>query len=94
MDSEGEGLTMLNTPDESYRPSMSPDGRKIAMDVCTDDYSPDSTENWDVWVMDADGTNLTRITTDPAYDEFCFWVPMPETVEKQGKEENGMENKQ
>ena len=45
-------------------PSFSPDGRHIAFVSHRDE--PDG--NWDIYVMDADGSNLTRLTDAPADD--------------------------
>lgn len=46
----------------------SPDGRKIA-------FKSTRSGNWDLYVMDADGTNVTRITDHPADDHDPRWMP-------------------
>lgn len=51
-------------------PDISPDGRKIVFSG----PSPGST-NVDVWVVDGDGENLTRLTTAPGPDRFAAWSP-------------------
>lgn len=50
---DGTGLTQLTSGRETFRPSWSPDGRKIAYN------QPISTETHPrgIWIMDADGTN-------------------------------------
>jgi TolB protein len=49
-------------------PKWSPDGRRISF-VSTRGGS------FDLWVMDADGTNLTRLTDHPANDFDPIWAP-------------------
>jgi TolB protein len=39
-------------------PVWSPDGKRIA-------FSSDVSGNWDIWMMNADGSGLTQITNDP-----------------------------
>lgn len=49
-------------------PAWSPDGRKIA-------FCSTRGGNHDIWVMDADGSNLRQLTTDPAPDYVSAWSP-------------------
>jgi len=49
-------------------PAWSPDGTKIA-------FSSNRSGNYDVWVMNADGTGLRNLTNDPAYDSKPVWSP-------------------
>jgi len=49
-------------------PVWSPDGKKIA-------YSSTDGGNWDIYVMDVDGGNPTRITNHPAQDVNAAWSP-------------------
>jgi Tol biopolymer transport system component len=49
-------------------PDWSPDGTKIA-------YEDDMTGGGDVYVMNADGSNPTRLTTDPTLDLGPTWSP-------------------
>ena len=60
------------TQDTSLRkttPLFSPDGRKIAYTQFT------GGTNQDIWVMEADGSNPTQLTTDPAIDWSPSWFP-------------------
>lgn len=54
-------------------PSWSPDGTKIAYEASTGNTV--ETINWDIWVMNADGTAATRITTHPGRDLGPNWSP-------------------
>ena len=49
-------------------PAWSPDGRHIA-------FSSEHEGNWDLYVMDADGTNLRRLTRHPGFDSGAAWSP-------------------
>ena len=49
-------------------PCWSPDGSKIAFSARVEDNS-------DIYYMDADGGNITRLTTDPARDGGPSWSP-------------------
>jgi Tol biopolymer transport system component len=51
-------------------PDFSPDGTKIAFNG-----APSGSTNVDVWVIDADGSNLTQLTTAPGPDRFPVWSP-------------------
>ena len=48
--------------------SWSPDGSKIAFDS-------DRDGNCEVYVMDADGSNQTHLTNNPAEDWVLSWSP-------------------
>lgn len=58
--------TMLT--DNGDHPAWSPDGTKIA-------FSSERSGNWDIWVMNADGSNPVQITKDPADDLRPTWSP-------------------
>jgi serine/threonine-protein kinase len=48
-------------------PRLSPDSRRVAIDV--------RDEGIDIWVWDLVGETLTRLTFDPAQDEYPVWTP-------------------
>jgi TolB protein len=50
-------------------PAWSPDSTRI---VFTSDGADETGE---IYVMNADGSGLTRLTDDPAYDAFPAWRP-------------------
>lgn len=50
-------------------PAWSPDGSRIA-------YTSDASDGFqDIWVMDADGSGQTQLTTTPGFDAFPEWSP-------------------
>jgi len=73
INSDGSGLQRLIVGDPSrefavQHPAWSPDGSKIAFDAWRDN-------NWDIYVMNADGSNVTRLTAEPAVDVSADWSP-------------------
>ena len=52
----------------SYYPALSPDSRKIAFTSTRDG-------NAEIYVMNADGGGLRRLTNDPSLDEYPTWSP-------------------
>jgi Tol biopolymer transport system component len=59
---------------DHWPPTWSPDGTQIA-------FTADGTQcdenicNAEIYVMRADGTDLTSVTNNPAYDAFPAWHP-------------------
>ena len=51
-----------------WSPSWAPTGEKIA-------YFSNQGGEFDVWVMDRDGSSKKRLTHDPAIDEYPSWSP-------------------
>ncbi|NLF11958.1 MAG: hypothetical protein GX597_09380 [Anaerolineaceae bacterium] len=49
-------------------PTWSPDGRRIA-------FHSDRSGNWDIWVVNADGSGLVQLTTSPENDRYPNWGP-------------------
>jgi TolB protein len=74
---DGTGLVNLtNTPDGSggfgeKTPAWSPDGSKIAFSKMV----PPCCSNWEIFVMNADGTGTTRLTFDSDFDSAPDWSP-------------------
>ena len=69
MDRSGKELGLVGPPANYIRPSLSPDGKRLAVD------GSDSQGNRDVWLIDLASGNSTRFTFDPAQDLFPVWSP-------------------
>jgi dipeptidyl aminopeptidase/acylaminoacyl peptidase len=70
---DGTGIKVLPTDVEATMPAWSPSGDRIAF---VGSYEGQD----DVYVMDADGSNVRRITTDPADDIYPRWSPDGTTI--------------
>jgi WD40 repeat protein len=72
IDRDGSNLTQLTTDTLSESdPTWSPDGTKIAFVRYDGDY--------DIWVMNADGTGETQLTDTPAiFEDAPAWQPAPQ----------------
>ncbi|MEO8678520.1 MAG: hypothetical protein ABI665_05710 [Vicinamibacterales bacterium] len=58
---------------DDENPRWSPDGTRLA-------FKSNRDGNYDLYVMDADGGNLVRITDDPANDHDPAWLPDGESL--------------
>lgn len=76
MNADGPGQTRLtNNPSQDLLPALSPDGAKIAFVS-----NRDGTDLWDpsaheIYVMNADGSNQTRLTNNTWADSSPTWSP-------------------
>jgi Tol biopolymer transport system component len=52
----------------ALEPAWSPDGARIAYRCCDDD-------NWEIYVMNADGTSPTNLSNNPSWDTDQAWSP-------------------
>jgi Tol biopolymer transport system component len=78
--SDGSGLVQLTkSSGGNDSPVWSPDGTKIAFVSWRDSKYPNDCEggdcNFEIYVMNADGSNQTRITDNPAEDWAPAWSP-------------------
>ena len=78
--SDGSLPTPLTTNDGTifdYAPRWSPDGTKIAFTSDRDADFPNCSGscNQEIYVMNSEGSGQTRITFDPARDQFPAWSP-------------------
>ena len=60
--------TLTNNGADNLAPTWSPDGRHII-------FESDFSGNWDLWVMNADGSDLRQLTQDPSAERFAAWSP-------------------
>ena len=75
VNADGSSLTPLTfaAGDDRY-PAYSPDGSQIV-------FNSARTGQWQVWVMDADGSNQTQLTFDPVMkDQVPDWSPDGSTI--------------
>lgn len=69
MDRGGKEIGLVAQPANYIRPSLSPDGKRVAVD------GSDLQGNRDVWLVDLASGNPTRFTFDPGQDLFAVWSP-------------------
>jgi TolB protein len=78
MGSDGSEVTLLTDhPSQDAYPVWSPDSSRIAFVSLRHESNPEACDpcNWEIYVMQADGTGLTRLTNDPAEDFGPTWSP-------------------
>jgi TolB protein len=65
----GDPIRLTNDPATDTYPGFSPGGGKIV-------FSSDRDGDYDIYVMDADGTNVQQLTNNPAKDVLPDWQPV------------------
>jgi uncharacterized repeat protein (TIGR01451 family) len=78
MNADGTGQTLITPGDSTaQQPAWSPDGFRIAFLTLRHDGSDWTTFNWELYVMNADGSGQTRLTSTPVrvHDSHPAWSP-------------------
>ncbi len=82
MDADGTNVRQVTTVPSlgtnvgDHAPTLSPDGTKIAFLSCRTGTGSDALGCRQLWIVNADGTNLHRVVTDPAATESgVAWDP-------------------
>ena len=74
---DGSGpTTLFDVPGaRDSAPAWSPDGRKIAFESDADVAGANPEGDMEIWVMQADGSRPTQLTSNAAHDEGPAWSP-------------------
>lgn len=78
MNRNGKNHVRLTQPEDrtsDRRPAWSPDGTKIAFWSNRDAQEPAKWLEHDIYVMNADGSNVVRLTDHPSVDRLPAWSP-------------------
>jgi len=73
MNADGSNQTNLTGRDGGWSPAWSPDGDKIVFSSANP-----GAPNFDLFVMNTDGTAVTRLTRSGAFDWEPDWQPLPQ----------------
>jgi Tol biopolymer transport system component len=80
VDADSSDLEPIDVPSERFDElELSPDGSRIAAVISDSDGDPTVTyaalEDGEIYVMNRDGSNLTRLTDNEASDDIVHWTP-------------------
>ena len=76
MDADGGNpQNITNNPNSDSSPSWSPDGKWIVFSSDRDGNRDGNRNNYEIYVMDADGNNQQRLTDNDFYDTHPSWSP-------------------
>lgn len=75
MDADGSNQIRISETGLQGVPDWSPDGKQIALAVSGGGHYEE-----EIYIMDSDGTNFTRLTTNPTDDSYPSWSPDSERI--------------
>ena len=80
-------VNLTNHPARDGGADWSPDGLRIAFSSNRNgDWEKKPNDNWEVYAMNADGTNPINLTNQPKWDSGPSWAPVPTlSVSSKGK---------
>ena len=64
----GDVLRLTDDEGSDGWPTWSPDGSRIA-------FESDRSGNWDIWIVNADGSGLVNLTRSPEEERYPAWSP-------------------
>lgn len=73
---------LTTSPAKEWQPAWSPNGKQVA-------FASDEAGNFDIYVMNADGTGRYQLTTDPAEDGLPYWMSDMEIIFFSGRSGDG-----
>jgi TolB protein len=90
--SDGSGVKRLSTLEGEY-PTWSPDGKKIAF-MSAQPGASGSNPDYNIYVMNADGSRLMQLTTAPGEDGWPAWSPDGKKIAfSSGRDDCGISNR-
>jgi TolB protein len=89
VNADGSNLRKLDTLSNSGSPSVSPDGTRVAFSTDRDDHYRDKPGTWDIWTMNLDGSNQTRLTNFAGDETEPDWSPDGKRIVFHADRDNG-----
>ena len=59
---------LTDSPAQDIRPRLSPDGSRIV-------FTSNRDGNYEIYLMQSDGSHVVRLTNHPEQDDYAIWTP-------------------